>query len=183
MKIVACNIFRREIEAVAPEIASQVCWLPAGLHTNIGRMKEALESAMVGDGHVVCLYGTTCHPDMRELVAAHRGHCLPVEDCVTAFLPEEERRRFVQRKAFVMTPGWLRNWREIFREGLGWDEVDTRQNFGLYDVVVLLDFGLEPIEDLAVLEFFDYVRTPVEIVPTDLAYFRQNVKSLLEIRA
>jgi hypothetical protein len=138
---------------------------------------------MDGCGHVMCIYGTACHPDMGELVAAHRGHSLPVEDCVTAFLPDEECRKLRRRKAFVMTPGWLRNWREIFREGLGWDEVDARQNFGLYDVVVLLDFGLEPIDDLAVLEFFDCVRTVVEIVPTDIGYFRENVKRLLEAEA
>ncbi len=183
MKIVACNIFRQEIEAVAPEIASQINWLPAGLHTDLGRLKEALEQTMDGGEPVVCLYGSACHPDMVELVTSQRGHCLPVEDCVTAFLSKEERRELQRRKAYVMTPGWLRNWGEIFREGLGWDEVDARQNFGLFDVVVLLDFGLEPIDDLAVLEFFDYVKTPVEIVPTDLGYFRENVKRLLEAEA
>lgn len=78
-----------------------------------------------------------------------------------------------------MTPGWLRNWREIFHEGLGWDEVGARQNFGLYDGVILLDFGLELIDDMAVHEFFGYVNTPVEIVSADLASFRENVTCLL----
>jgi hypothetical protein len=53
----------------------------------------------------------------------------------------------------------------------------------LYDVVILLDFGLEPIDDMAVLEFFEYVKTPVEIVPADLAHFRENVKCLLGANA
>jgi hypothetical protein len=179
MKIVACNIFRHEMEAVAPEVAAQTTWLPAGLHVDFGRLKEALVGAIEGDEQVVCFYGAACHPDMGELVATNRGRCLPGKDCVAAFLPDEQRRKLEGRKAFVMTPGWLRNWREIFREGLGWDEVDARQNFGLYDVVILLDFGLEPIDDMAVLEFFDYVNTPVEIVPADLDYFRENVKYLL----
>jgi hypothetical protein len=180
MKIVACDIFRHEMEAVAPELTSQTTWLPAGLHVDFGQLKEALEGAMEGGERVVCLYGRACHPDMEELVAAHRGRCLPGKDCVAAFLPDEERRELERRKAFVMTSGWLRNWREIFREGCGWDEVDARQNFGLYDVVVLLDFGLEPIDDIAVLEFFEYVKTPVEIIPANLEYFRKNVKRLLE---
>ena len=79
-----------------------------------------------------------------------------------------------------MTPGWLRNWGEIFREGLGWDEVDARQNFGLYDVVVLLDFGLEPIDDLAVLEFFDCVSTPLSKLcrPTSGTFGRMSSVSL-----
>ena len=45
-------------------------------------------------------------------------------------------------------------------------------NFGIYDVIVLLDFGLEFIDDLAVLEVFDYTDTPVEIVPASLDHFR-----------
>jgi hypothetical protein len=180
MKIIACHIFRRELEAVAPQMASQATWLPAGLHVDFGRLREGLESAMEGAEHVVCLYGAACHPDMDELVADHKGQCLPGKDCVAAFLPDEQRRKLEDRKAFVMTPGWLRNWREIFREGLGWDEVDARQNFGLYEVVVLLDFGLETIDDMAVLEFFEYVRTPIEIVAADIGHFREKVKRLLE---
>ncbi len=78
-----------------------------------------------------------------------------------------------------MTPGWLRHWREILQEALGWDTIDTGQNFGFYDCVVLLDFGLEPIDDLAVLEFFEFTRTPVEVVPADLGRFRSEITRLL----
>lgn len=179
-KIIGCDIFRHEMESVAPEIASQTTWLPAGLHVDFGRLKDALQEATQGDEHVVCLYGAACHPDMNDLVASHRGCHLPGRDCVAAFLPDEARRKLEGRKAFVMTPGWLRNWREIFCDGCGWDEVDARQNFGLYDVVVLLDFGVEPIDDMAVLEFFEYVRTPVDIEPADLEYFLTNVKRLIK---
>lgn len=181
MKVVACDIFRSEVETVAPEIASQATWLSPGLHVDLDRLKEALQEAMEASKHVVCLYGAACHPDMDELLAAHKGHCLPGKDCVAAFLADEQRRELEGRKAFVMTPGWLRHWREIFRESLGWDDVDARQNFGLYDVVVLLDFGLTPIDDMAVLEFFEYVKTPVEIVPADLGYFRQGVERLFQL--
>ena len=62
---------------------------------------------------------------------------------------------------------------------MGWDEIDGRINFGMYDVVVLLDFGLEPIDDIDVLEFFDFTQTPVDIVPADLGWFRERVAELL----
>jgi hypothetical protein len=178
-KIVACSIFQREMEAVAPETVSQILWLPVGLHVDLDRLKEAIEGGTEGVDHVVCFYGGACHPSMDQLVAAHGGCRLPKKDCVAAFLPDEQRREFERRKAFVMTPGWLRNWREIFREGSGWDDVDARQNFGLYEVVILLDFGVEPIDDMEILEFFEYVQTPVEIVPTDFDFFRENVARLL----
>lgn len=99
---------------------------------------------------------------------------------MAAFLPEEQRREYEARRAFVMTPGWLRHWKEIFRGGLGWDDTDARQNFGFYDVVILLDFGLEVIDDMDVLEFFEFTHTPVEIVPADPERFRRLLSSLVE---
>lgn len=178
MKTVACSILRRELEEVAPELAGQATWLPAGLHVNLDRLKEALDGALEGAEETAILYGA-CHPDMDDLVAAHRGCRLPGKDCIAAFLGDEERRELEGRKAFVMTPGWLRYWREIFQEGQGWDEVDARQSFGFYDVIVLLDFGLEPIDDMAVLEFFEYTQKPVEVVPARLNRFRDLLRDLV----
>jgi hypothetical protein len=179
MKIVACEILRSEVESIAPEVAGRATWLPAGLHVNLDRLGEALAGALTGAGRAVCLYGA-CHPDIDALVAPSAGCRLPGKDCISAFVTDEERRELEGRKAFVMTPGWLRHWREIFQEGQGWDEVDARQNFGFYDVVILLDFGLEPIDDLAVLEFFEYTQTPVEIVPASLDRFRKVLQDVIE---
>jgi hypothetical protein len=179
MKLVACEIFRQEMEIIAPEIACRATWLPAGLHVNLDRLKAALETALEGTQRTVCLYGA-CHPEIDDLLGRSGGCRLPGKDCVAAFLPEEKRREYEARRAFVMTPGWLRHWREIFRESLGWDEVDARQNFGFYDIVILLDFGLEMIDDMDVLEFFEFIQKPVEIVPADPEQFRRLLLSLVE---
>lgn len=178
MKTVACSILRRELEAVAPELADRATWLAAGLHVNLDRLKGALESALEGDEETAILYGA-CHPDMDALATAHRGCRLPGKDCIAAFLGEDERRELEARKAFVMTPGWLRCWREIFQEGLGWDEVDARQNFSFYDTIVLLDFGLESIDDMDVLEFFEYTQKPVEVIPASLDRFRGVLRNVV----
>ena len=178
MKIAACEILRSEVEAVAPEVAAAATWLPAGLHVNLNQLGEALEAALTDTDRAICLYGA-CHPDIDALVAPSGGCRLPGKDCIAAFLSDEERRELEGRKAFVMTPGWLRHWRQIFQEGQGWDEVDARQNFGFYEVVVLLDFGLEPIDDLAVLEFFEYTQTPVEVVPANLERFREVLREVV----
>lgn len=78
-----------------------------------------------------------------------------------------------------MSPGCLSDWRSIFREGLGWDETDARMNLGFYDRIVVLDFGLEPLDDLALLEFFDYTGVPVEIESADLEAFGQRLMRLV----
>lgn len=179
MDLVCCGVFRTEVEAVLGDRAGTPVWLSPGLHVESSRLEAGLRDALRGRMAVACLYGAQCHPDLARLVQGLGEH-LPGKDCISAFLGDEERRLLESKKAFVMTPGWLRHWREIFVEGLRWDEVDARQNFGFYESIALLDFGLEPIDDLAILEFFEYTGKPIDIVPATLDHFRAQVERLLE---
>jgi len=177
MNIVGCGIFRREVEHLRPNLSPEVRWLSPGLYTDLERLGQELAGGeRLPDS--AFLFGAACHPDLPALAASRGGASLPGKDCIAAFLSEEERRTLEARKAFVITPGWLRHWREIFQEGLHWDEVDARQNFGFYDSIVLLDFGLEPIDDLQVLEFFEYTQKPIEVVPASLDRFRDQIDDL-----
>ncbi|GAB4286140.1 MAG: hypothetical protein Kow0092_39880 [Deferrisomatales bacterium] len=179
MTTVACEIFRRELEEVAPELAREATWVSPGLHVDLNRLHGALTEALAGADGVRCLFGA-CHPDLDELLAGCGGCRLPGKDCIAAFLDDGQRRALEDRKAFVMSPGWLRHWREIFQEALGWDEVDARQSFGLYDTIALLDFGLEPLDDMELLEFFEYTQTPIEVVPATLERFRRVLGEILD---
>lgn len=46
-------------------------------------------------------------------------------------------------RTFYLIGGWLANWRKIFIEGLKWDKVDARLNFGYHDLILLLDTGFD----------------------------------------
>jgi hypothetical protein len=174
--IVGCSIFRTELEHVlGPDF--EAVWLPAGLHVSEERLGKAIDEALGVEEGVACFYGK-CHPDLDARLAARRGRRLAARDCIEAFVSPEQRAELGDR-AFVLSPGWLREWRSIFVDGLGWDEIDGRINFGRYDVIVVLDFGLEPIDDVDVLEFFDFTQTEIEIVPADLDYFQARVAELL----
>ena len=176
MKLVGCSVFRAEFEHVlGPETV--VTWLPAGLHVTEERLGEAIGAALEGTSGGGCLYGL-CYPDIDMILRAHAARRLPARNCAEAFLSPETRASFGDR-AFIISPGYLRQWRAIYVDGMGWDEIDGRINFGMYDVVVLLDFGLEAIDDIDVLEFFDFTQTPVDIVPASLDWFEQQVAQLL----
>jgi hypothetical protein len=177
VKVVGCSIFRAELEHVLGADV-EAAWLPAGLHVSEARLGGALDEALAAEDDVACFYGA-CHPDLDAKLAARGGRRLDARNCTEAFLSPGERARLGER-AFIMSPGWLREWRSIFVEGQGWDEIDARINFGVYDRVVVLDFGLEPIDDLDVLEFFDFTQTEVEIVPATLDYFRARVAETLQ---
>lgn len=174
-KVVACDIFRAELEHVLGADL-EAAWLPAGLHVSEERLGQALDEALGAEG-VACFYGA-CHPDIDAKLAVRGGRRLNAKNCIEAFLPRAEQAELGER-VFIMSPGWLKAWRAIFAEGVGWDEIDARINFGAYDRVVVLDFGLEPIDDLDVLEFFDYTQTEVEVRPATLDYFRARVAEIL----
>lgn len=78
-----------------------------------------------------------------------------------------------EARTFYLTPGWLDNWQQIFVEGLKWDKIDARQNFGFYNRIVLLDTGLTPVDDEKILGFFDFAEVPIEIVPVDTSHLRK----------
>jgi len=176
VKIIGCSVFRAELEHVL-DGTLEVEWLPSRLDVVPGGLDEALSAALDGESGTACLYGA-CSPDIDALLARHGGRRLSVRNCVEAFLSPEERAAFGDR-AFIITPTLLRDWRAVYVDTLGWDEIDGRINFGRYDVIVVLDFGLEPIDDIAVLELFDFTQTPVEIVPASLDRFRELVLELL----
>jgi hypothetical protein len=176
VKFIGCSVFRAALEhALGDDV--EVQWLPSRLDVLPGRLDEALAAALQASPGAACLYGA-CSPDIDGLLAQHGGRRLAVRNCVEAFLSPDDRAAFGDR-AFIITPTLLRDWRSVYVEGLGWDEIDGRINFGRYDVIVLLDFGLEPIDDLTVLEFFDFTQTPIEIVPASLEWFREQITELL----
>jgi Protein of unknown function (DUF1638) len=178
VSLVGCAVFRTEFEhLMGPDAA--VRWLPAGLHVSDERLEEALSAALRGSSGAACLYGA-CFPDMDALLEAHDAHRLPVRNCGEAFLSPEARAAFGDR-AYIMSPGYLREWRTIYVDGMGWDEIDGRINFGMYDVIVLLDFGLEPIDDIDVLEFFDFTQTEITIVQASLDWFKERIAELLAL--
>lgn len=175
-KLVACSILRSELEHVLGADLT-AAWLPAGLHVSEERLGQALDKALGTEHGVACFYGA-CHPDLDAKLAERGGRRLDAKNCIAAFLSPEDQAALGER-VFIMSPGWLKAWRSIFVEGLGWDGIDARINFGVYDRIVVLDFGIEPIDDLDVLEFFDYTETEVEIVPATLDYFRASVAETL----
>lgn len=182
--LIACGIFRHELDSVLrAEDGIAVHWLDAALHADAGRMKAALDCEVAvhqarGADRIRFLLGSGCHPDIGN-VAAGCGSCLPpVKNCIQAVIGPQKTRQLEADRTMVITPGWITAWPDIMK-GLGWDEVDVRINLGRYDRIVLIDTGVAPVSDEAILAFYDLVQVPVEIEPADLAYFEKLVDQIL----
>ncbi len=189
--IVACGIFQPELELVLEQIKAEqaledgieIAYVAPALHVDYDRLKEGITAALdaVTADRTVLLFGSMCHPEIGEFTE-HYGVVRPTPGNCVELILGKERMQEIEKSArvFYLTPGWLQNWDQIFRQGQGWDDIDARQNFGFYDKILLLDTGVGSIEDDAILSFFEYTQVPIEIEKVELTNFQKNVTAMLK---
>ncbi len=124
------------------------------------------------------LFGRCCHPEIDSLAGKCGIRATPVKNCIEAFLGEKAKK-LEEDRTMVMTPTWIRTWPHSVRTFSGWNEVDIRMNLGRYDRILVVDPGLNPLTDEEILDFFDLVLVPVEVMSLDLGLFRETVARLL----
>lgn len=177
-KIISCGILKNELDFLTRDRNTEVRYIDAALHVDFDRLAGAMKDVFneAGGEDTLLVIGARCHPDMEKMAAGYGGRVVGAGNCIEMILGDKMAELDAEARTFYLTAGWLDNWRNIFIEGLKWDGVDARQNFGYYDRILLLDTGVVPIDDEKVLEFFDYTQVPVEIMPVGL----DNFQKLLE---
>jgi hypothetical protein len=191
VRIVACGIFQPELEQVLRQIREErpndslidVTYVPPALHVDYDKLKDGITNALdhVSEPKKILLFGSMCHPEIGEFTEKYHVVRLSPGNCIELILGKERQKEIEKTaKVFYLTPGWLLNWKDIFRQGQGWDEIDARINMGFYDKILLLDTGVSEFSDEDLLEFFEYTQVPIEIEKVDLAVFKENVVQAIE---
>lgn len=179
-RLICCGILREEIKAVLSslETTAELEFLPPGLHVDLKKLENHLVTklAVPCEKPRILVYGSECHPSMPDWEKEYQVVRLTEPDCIGLVLGRERRLELSREaRTFYLTPGWLAHWREIFVAGLGWDSSEARRNFGFYERVLLLDTGVLPVSEEALLEFFDYVQVSIEILPVTLDNLRREL--------
>ncbi|MGA7874061.1 MAG: DUF1638 domain-containing protein [Desulfoferrobacter sp.] len=183
ISLVACKIFEKElITTLPPDEDVEVVWIDAALHADLPKLEKELAGALsadrLSDRDVRILFGSGCHPDMCQLARRFGAGLAPVKNCIEAFCGLRTKELEANR-TMVMTPGWIRAWPDIMK-ALGWDEVDARINLGIYDRILLLDPGVDPLSEDEILAFFDMTQVPVEMEVLDLSHFKATLEKILK---
>jgi hypothetical protein len=179
--IVACGIFKAELDRILPAIRRElpnqdirVTFLSPGLHVDCARMeKEIVETLKSLQGEKLLLYGTMCHEKLASI--AHDNHAaLPSDrNCIEMIVsPEKKKALDESGNIFYVTAGWLQSWREILQE-----------RAASCDKIIVLDAGGSAISEEALLEFFDFMQIPVETVEVTLDYFKNKLTHLCKQRS
>lgn len=180
---VGCSMIENEIKQVLQEMGlhNKTLFIDAALHVNLERLEKAVREKLnetSSIGKPIILVGNKCHPDMDMIAKEYDCQIVTRGNCIELLLGDKMKELDKEAKIFYITSGWLEKWKEIFIKGLGWDEIDARQNFGFYDKILLLDLGT-PIDDMDMLEFFEFTQVPIELYPISLDNLKKEITILL----
>ena len=181
-KVLSCKILQNELEILSVELELELHYVDAGLHVNPDNLAKTINYNLnlLEEQSMGLIFGNLCFTDLESTTRTFNTIMPDVKNCIEMVAdPKLIAALSDEAKTFFITPGWLENWEAIFKEGLKWDGIDARQNFGPYERIVLFDTGVCSINDLKILEFYDYTQTPVEIVFVGLERLRNlliNIK-------
>lgn len=184
--IICCGVLAEELELICQEeeITAEKYYIDPALHVDFDKLRARLIDVLAEVSHkhedLIIIFGD-CYPDIDQTITRYNGNRINAQDCIWALLGDKKEDLDSQGDIFYLTSGYLKHWRDIFasQNGLGWDPIDARQNFGFYDKIILLDTGVREIPEEEILEFFEYTRIPVEPIEIDLTYFKKLVLNRL----
>ena len=186
ISLIACPIFEDELKSVL-SFDSEITLLlmDSIIHNNSKLMKQELTNAIAevkdSNNNICLMVGCECECDTGiKQIAKDEGAKHPSgKNCIEIILGPERTKELQNDRTIIFTKGWIKMIKESLEKGL-WSEVDVRTDFGYYDRVLVLDYGIASLTDLEILSLYDLIQVPIEIEHVNLDYFKTVVKSLLE---
>lgn len=142
--VIACGIFRRELDALleSGEIDAEAIYLGSFLHLDYGKLESALVAVLQREKgrRPVVLYGDVCMgfgEEIRPLVEAHEAVKVDGLNCIDCLLGGRGKLLEVdpEHEFLFLTPGWIRFFERYVAEN---PEARKRQ-FSVLKGIVLVD--------------------------------------------
>lgn len=184
--VIACPIFTRELQTVLDSLNIDpiIHYMHYAIHSDPALMETELltgiDSVYQKENEICFLVGKNCDcvHDIETIVTGCHGRIVEAANCIEALLGKEAAQELQKNRTTLMTPAWIEMINNSIKDDR-WTVTDARINLGMFDRIVILDFGIEPIDDEMLMEFFDLTQVPVETLAADLDYFKEVIVHLL----
>ncbi len=179
--IVSCGTLSLELNYLKANgflNVDRILYTKPGLHEHpmelAKQLKRQLRHAKKYSSKIIVVYGKRCYVDSRDylktmdiLIQEEGDGISRIEavNCVDALTGGEEREKISQgMKIYWLTPGWVKYWKQIFKD---WDIGLANETFPKNDKAIVLDalnFFDESCQNNPekVLEFSDWMKVPIE---------------------
>jgi len=102
------------------------------------------------------------------------------ESCFHMFAPKTLVEHYLKGGAYLVTPGWLEQWKTYVTQFWGFNSETATHFFGDFcKRIVLLDTFCDPSSENALKEFTSFIAQPYEIVPIGLEYFNLYIDKIV----
>ncbi len=183
--LIYCPIFKDELHAVLghpPGIIFHELGYDVHIHSKVmqQQLNKAVQESKQCGGALCILLGKECECDVpiSKIASENNGRLPDYINCIEIFLGKEKTLSLQKNRTALMTPAWMQMIQNAIATDL-WTVEDARMNLGWYDRILLLDTQVTRISDEEIMEFYDLVQVPVEMMDIDLDHFRVVVKELL----
>jgi hypothetical protein len=175
------------LEKLLPEIEAElgykvdVDFLAPALDVNADLLEKSVSEkfAALADKKTALLYGNMCHTEWPRITEKSGAVYPKAANCAEILLSPEKKKEFdAKENVYFLTMGGLKDWKDIYHQGHGWDAADARVNFGYFEKIVVLDTGIFEISDEDLFEFFEFTQTPVEVMKISLDHLKSTLLAL-----
>lgn len=183
--ILSCAIFQHELEKILPEIKEEmriddieINYLPAALHMDNNKLEDSIKNGMkaFAGKKIMVLYGNMCHPHLSKIIENRGVFNNGTKNCVELILnPERKKELDKTGNVVYLTSGWLKWWREIFHRELEYNPENPHIIMEQCDKIIVLDTGINAMDEEELLIFYDCVQIPIEIKQINLDYFKDTI--------
>ncbi|MBI5740073.1 MAG: PilZ domain-containing protein [Nitrospirae bacterium] len=181
--LLMCKNYKREADAVIksgtfPDVKviayPAVCYSGKDLTSVSGFMPSARSRC----GSAVFI-GGLCKEKFKTPAGPLRLRVLEPGSCFYMVANREIIDRYLRERAYIITPGFLGQWRQFVRE-MKLDRKSARKLFGLMSSkIVLLDTGVDRDTSKRLQEFAAFLNLPAETVPVGIDHFRMFLKEII----
>lgn len=185
--LVICPVLIKELRAVLKEIHGKptVHPLDYSIHINADIMEQELQQSISTiqspESDIGILIGAGCQAlqPLSEIASHYKAQLPHEQNCIEMILGVERTKKLQENRTAIMTPGWITMMNQSIKDG-NWQVEDARINMGWYDQILLLDTGTTPLTDEVIMDFFELIQVPIDVIKVELDHFKQVVSQLLQ---
>ena len=185
-RIIACDIFKPELDAVLERAGYEVdvTYISALLHSDPGDIAKAVTRAL-GEregGRSLLLYGAKCHPHWDEVLAGRDVVRFEESNCI--HLISGRAAKVGASRDLYLTAGWLARWRGFRKDDDAKDlGPETRRSmFARYcDRALYYDTGVREPDEAELAYFTQTTGLRVDAEPVGLDVFMGKLLDKLRL--